>query len=162
MTDDGQPGECVAFHLCKNGKINTDGETIIDIRGSPDPEHPHPCHDYLQTCCATGEICPSTQNPYYSSGYGSASNGRCGSYPATPPTPHLPTPDFYPNPSSEIYQSTQYPPHDVVKPEVPPVEQKCGYRNAGGVGFRITGHKDNETEYGEFPWMVAVLMGEWN
>lgn len=27
-----------------------------------------------------------------------------------------------------------------------------GYRNYQGVGFRITGQKDNEAEYGEFPW----------
>ncbi|XP_065091433.1 phenoloxidase-activating factor 2-like [Ochlerotatus camptorhynchus] len=32
----------------------------------------------------------------------------------------------------------------------------CGYRNADGIGFRImNGH--NETEFAEFPWMVAIL-----
>lgn len=34
---------------------------------------------------------------------------------------------------------------------------KCGMRNADGLGFRITGNKNGESEYGEFPWMVAVL-----
>lgn len=33
----------------------------------------------------------------------------------------------------------------------------CGYRNQNGVGFRITGNKDSESEFGEFPWMVAIL-----
>uniref|UniRef100_A0A2M4DPA9 Phenoloxidase-activating factor 2 n=1 Tax=Anopheles darlingi TaxID=43151 RepID=A0A2M4DPA9_ANODA len=33
----------------------------------------------------------------------------------------------------------------------------CGVRNTNGIGFRITGDKDNETEYGEFPWMMAIL-----
>jgi len=36
----------------------------------------------------------------------------------------------------------------------------CGYRNVEGVGFRITGNNDNEAEYGEFPWMVAILKEE--
>lgn len=32
----------------------------------------------------------------------------------------------------------------------------CGYRNPEGIGFRIlNGH--NETEFAEFPWMVAIL-----
>ncbi|XP_049545241.1 PE-PGRS family protein PE_PGRS16-like isoform X4 [Anopheles darlingi] len=38
--------------------------------------------------------------------------------------------------------------------------QKCGLRNVDGVGFRITGDKDGESEYGEFPWMVAILKQE--
>lgn len=36
-------------------------------------------------------------------------------------------------------------------------QHSCGYRNADGLGFRITGNKNGESEYGEFPWMVAVL-----
>lgn len=41
----------------------------------------------------------------------------------------------------------------------PPVNNQysCGQRNPDGLGFRITGNKDGESEYGEFPWMVAVL-----
>ncbi|XP_058130290.1 phenoloxidase-activating factor 2-like [Anopheles ziemanni] len=34
---------------------------------------------------------------------------------------------------------------------------KCGYRNINGLGFRITGNVNGESEYGEFPWMLAVL-----
>lgn len=34
---------------------------------------------------------------------------------------------------------------------------RCGMRNVDGLGFRITGNKAGESEYGEFPWMVAVL-----
>ena len=33
----------------------------------------------------------------------------------------------------------------------------CGVRNADGLNVRITNFKDNEAQYGEFPWMVAVL-----
>lgn len=41
-------------------------------------------------------------------------------------------------------------------PNIPIIVKKegCGYRNHEGVGFRITGEKDNEAQYGEFPWMV--------
>ncbi|KAI4458065.1 serine protease-related [Holotrichia oblita] len=44
-----------------------------------------------------------------------------------------------------------------------PVKRKgCGYRNPNGIGFRITGDDDSETQFGEFPWMVAVLVEEFN
>lgn len=48
-----------------------------------------------------------------------------------------------------------------VDPVVPiEIKSACGFRNAEGVGFRITGNNDNEAEYAEFPWMVAVLKEE--
>lgn len=36
----------------------------------------------------------------------------------------------------------------------------CGWRNVDGVGFKITGDTDNEAQFGEFPWMVAILKTE--
>lgn len=42
----------------------------------------------------------------------------------------------------------------------PTVRKGCGQRNPEGVGFRITGAKDNEAQFGEFPWMVAILKEE--
>lgn len=43
----------------------------------------------------------------------------------------------------------------------PPIERKgCGQRHPNGVGFRITGNSNNEAEFGEFPWMVAILKEE--
>jgi hypothetical protein len=43
----------------------------------------------------------------------------------------------------------------------PPVDKPsgCGYRNNNGIGFRIT-EKDSDSQYGEFPWMVAILKEE--
>lgn len=42
-----------------------------------------------------------------------------------------------------------------------PHEQRgCGFRNPKGVGFRITGDNNNEAQFAEFPWMVAVLKEE--
>ncbi|CAG5003488.1 unnamed protein product [Parnassius apollo] len=51
---------------------------------------------------------------------------------------------------------------DISNPITPPPttqtqRQGCGWRNIEGVGFRITGDKDGESKFGEFPWMVAVL-----
>lgn len=40
------------------------------------------------------------------------------------------------------------------------VATSCGVRHSNGVEFRITGHTNNEAEYGEFPWMVDVLQQE--
>lgn len=52
------------------------------------------------------------------------------------------------------------PPENPNLPPVPPaIQQKCGWRNVEGVGFRITGNNDGESEYGEFPWMLAILKG---
>lgn len=44
----------------------------------------------------------------------------------------------------------------------PPHETRtgCGFRNPDGTGFRITGDKENESQFGEFPWMIAVLREE--
>ncbi|XP_047119356.1 phenoloxidase-activating factor 2 [Schistocerca piceifrons] len=42
----------------------------------------------------------------------------------------------------------------------PHIRSGCGRRNPEGVGFRITGNNDNEAQFGEFPWMVAILREE--
>ncbi|XP_055528973.1 phenoloxidase-activating factor 2-like [Wyeomyia smithii] len=53
-----------------------------------------------------------------------------------------------------------------VLPEAPPAataprrptgKYTCGARNPEGLGFRITGNRNGESEYGEFPWMLAIL-----
>ncbi|KAK1130370.1 hypothetical protein K0M31_018502 [Melipona bicolor] len=42
-----------------------------------------------------------------------------------------------------------------------PIERRgCGQRHPNGVGFRITGNSNSEAEFGEFPWMVAILKEE--
>nr|CAD7601004.1 unnamed protein product [Timema genevievae] len=48
---------------------------------------------------------------------------------------------------------------DPITPK-PNIRTGCGYRNPEGIGFRITGHNDNEAQFGEFPWMVAILREE--
>lgn len=51
----------------------------------------------------------------------------------------------------------------ITTPIVPPVvnpQTGCGFRNEDGAGFRISGDKDNEAQFGEFPWMMAILREE--
>uniref|UniRef100_W8BCT1 Phenoloxidase-activating factor 2 n=1 Tax=Ceratitis capitata TaxID=7213 RepID=W8BCT1_CERCA len=43
---------------------------------------------------------------------------------------------------------------------IKPVKEGCGYRNLNGIGFQITGDKEGESEFGEFPWMVAIFREE--
>ncbi|EDV99444.1 phenoloxidase-activating factor 2 [Drosophila grimshawi] len=47
------------------------------------------------------------------------------------------------------------------KPDVPtgPIDQNrgCGYLNPNGFGFKITGDENQEAQFAEFPWMVAIL-----
>ncbi|XP_076249050.1 phenoloxidase-activating factor 2 isoform X2 [Calliopsis andreniformis] len=43
---------------------------------------------------------------------------------------------------------------------IPIARNGCGQRHPNGVGFRITGNVNNEAEFGEFPWMVAILREE--
>ncbi|EDW88785.1 phenoloxidase-activating factor 2 [Drosophila yakuba] len=45
------------------------------------------------------------------------------------------------------------------KPDHP---EGCGYQNPEGVGFKITGAVNQEAEFGEFPWMLAILREEGN
>lgn len=46
-------------------------------------------------------------------------------------------------------------------PTPAPKQIKCGIRNPHGVEFGITGNSNREAEYGEFPWMVAILRSNW-
>ncbi|KAJ0169978.1 hypothetical protein K1T71_014584 [Dendrolimus kikuchii] len=48
-------------------------------------------------------------------------------------------------------QTTQEP--TIIEPE----RVGCGWRNPNGVGFVAVGVTQSETQFGEFPWMVAVL-----
>ena len=45
-------------------------------------------------------------------------------------------------------------------PKPVPRISSCGQRNFEGLGFHITGADDNESQYGEFPWMVFILRAE--
>uniref|UniRef100_A0A2M4BNS7 Putative serine protease n=1 Tax=Anopheles marajoara TaxID=58244 RepID=A0A2M4BNS7_9DIPT len=91
----------------------------------------NPCVDYLLQCCYPDDI---IQAP---SGNDGGHGGGGGSGTGTGTVPPVPTP-----------------------PTVPVAHAGCGKRNTEGIGFRITGAKDSESEYGEFPWMMAILKTE--
>ena len=63
--------------------------------------------------------------------------------PITPPPPPPPVPVADKEP--------------IAPPPPPKYQSVCGVRNADGLNVRITNFKNNEAQYGEFPWMVAVL-----
>ncbi|XP_033235774.1 phenoloxidase-activating factor 2 [Drosophila pseudoobscura] len=42
----------------------------------------------------------------------------------------------------------------------PDAAKGCGYQNPNGIGFKITGAVNQEAEFAEFPWMVAILREE--
>ena len=37
------------------------------------------------------------------------------------------------------------------------VSRGCGIRNSNGIAFRIVGNSNNEANFAEYPWMVAIL-----
>lgn len=39
-------------------------------------------------------------------------------------------------------------------------ENFCGVRKVGKKSYKITENNDGEAEFGEFPWVVAILRGE--
>ncbi|XP_072376220.1 phenoloxidase-activating factor 2-like isoform X2 [Diabrotica undecimpunctata] len=63
--------------------------------------------------------------------------------------PNTPTPDPVTPVAPVTPEPVTTPP--IVKPSF------CGIRNPKGIDFTITGNYNNEAEYGEFPWMVAIL-----
>ena len=51
-------------------------------------------------------------------------------------------------------------PHSGHPPPPEPYVPTCGQRNPDGLRARITGFKDHESQFGEIPWMTAVLRVE--
>ncbi|XP_017776714.1 PREDICTED: serine protease 42-like [Nicrophorus vespilloides] len=64
-------------------------------------------------------------------------------------------------PANVTTQAPVDPKQPEVTSPVPPITPGkgnfCGIRNPNGIDFKITGNNNNEAEYGEFPWMVAIL-----
>lgn len=63
------------------------------------------------------------------------------------------SPDFDPT----AKPSTTTPPPTASTTTPPFTPSYCGIRNQNGIDFKIVGNNDNEAEYGEFPWMAAVI-----
>jgi hypothetical protein len=84
------------------------------------------CVDYFEQCCDVGSVLTST------------------------PQPLIPPPQPGPQPGPGTSPPGTLPPGPgVLPPPTQPAQKKCGLRNAEGVGFRITGNSQGESEYGE-------------
>ncbi|XP_063391076.1 phenoloxidase-activating factor 2-like [Cydia fagiglandana] len=156
-TKDGKAGVCVLHYQCnpETGTVNTDGNSIIDIRQR---ECPH----YLEVCCLLNQKQDKPPPPV-------VEQMECG----------------WSNPGAQAFRIVndgtsaefgEYPwmvailkeaPHCLEvccllnqkqdKPPPPVVEQtECGWSNPGAQAFRIV-NDGTSAEFGEYPWMVAIL-----
>ncbi|KAL1505942.1 hypothetical protein ABEB36_005387 [Hypothenemus hampei] len=91
------------------------------------------CEHYLDVCCGVPKA--TDREPEVREPVSSSSSTSIPRVTSTSPTP--------PNTSR-------------------PRSTRCGIRNPNGIDFRITGNKDGEAEYGEFPWMMAILRANYN
>lgn len=120
---------CVPYYLCNEGEIITDGAGIIDIRKKPVAN----ANATTEAAALRKREVPSPNDLVGGNCPGSVE--VCCKMPTSQPIPEI----VAPVPLGPKYVST------------------CGMRNADGLNVRITNFKDNESQYGEFPWMVAVL-----
>lgn len=135
------PGKCVCvpYYLCDEGQIITDGAGIIDIRKKPTSAE-------AAAMNATAPLLGTTRRKRQAPLADDLVGGNClGSIEVCCKAPS-PSPVLVP----EVI-----PP--VPTPTGPKYLSTCGVRNADGLNVRITNFKDNEAQYGEFPWMVAIL-----
>ncbi|XP_015521043.2 phenoloxidase-activating factor 2 [Neodiprion lecontei] len=119
--------QCVLYNLCSSESVSNSDGSFVI-----DKRLGETCSGTLDVCCPKSSILNrpidrATQAPTM----------------VTMPTPS-PTATQKPLPTPVPQQ-----------PNVP-VRSGCGYRNPQGVTVRITG-SDNEAQFAEFPWMVAVL-----
>lgn len=73
-----------------------------------------------------------------------------------PKPPHKQTPDEDKHMTPEEHTTKSAEEHE----EHPHKEQACGQWNKDGVGFRIKNAIDDESQFGEFPSMVAIFLEE--
>lgn len=62
--------------------------------------------------------------------------------------------------SDEKPQPPEDPKPDVLTVNKTWVHKGCGQRHENGIGFKITGATGGESQFGEFPWIAAVVEEE--
>lgn len=87
------------------------------------------CEHYLEVCCQISSNTSSAEN----------------TTPTIPEKPILKDPTI----------NTPVTPQETTQTPIT-LSTLCGIRNNNGIDFTLSG-KDNEAEFGEFPWMVAIL-----
>jgi len=128
------PGKCVCvpYYSCIEDQIITDGAGIIDIRLRPKLENSNLTSETADKVVKR-EVLEKSEKLV--GGNCPGSTEVCCRAPTLTPNPEI----IAPIQAGSKYIST------------------CGVRNGDGLNVRITNFKDNEAQYGEFPWMVAVL-----
>uniref|UniRef100_A0A1Y9IW11 Peptidase S1 domain-containing protein n=1 Tax=Anopheles minimus TaxID=112268 RepID=A0A1Y9IW11_9DIPT len=140
-TASGERGYCVYQYQCFEGTISTSGENIIDIRQALDD-----CHDPLLECCAEPSTSPTDDSNEATNATFTPVSGEEDTANVVVPVPSFPT---TPRSTSGSHRpAINIPPYDL---------EGCGHRNPNGVIFTIENNQFSESEYGEYPWTVAIF-----
>ncbi|KAJ8684384.1 hypothetical protein QAD02_020176, partial [Eretmocerus hayati] len=172
-SSDGQC-QCVAYYQCTaSGYMNIEGDGVIDIRSGlvpePNSEKRKPCAHYLEVCCRDNERNNvTTKQPGINTFPVDPSKIIPGGGSEIVPWNPTQANSEYPSQVTPGYQQqgqTDQGNNNAKDPNVnynapTHTSRGCGYRNPNGISFRITGNKDNEANFAEFPWMVAVFRSQ--
>eukprot|EP00088_Acartia_fossae_P056814 TRINITY_DN661_c0_g1_i1.p1 TRINITY_DN661_c0_g1~~TRINITY_DN661_c0_g1_i1.p1 ORF type:complete len:605 (+),score=163.65 TRINITY_DN661_c0_g1_i1:52-1866(+) len=179
--------ECVPYYNCdENGEIITDGYGLMDIRSGLTSQEPNfgildssdeMCPGSLDVCCKdamfsttpapTTTTSTTTESSSGGGGYnpggrddyddseedngGGEQNGGGGYHPSDENSSEEDYDDNNNNNGGEcIYGQCS-------KPLEPQFKPRCGRRNHYGLGVRIQGFKEGESQFGEWPHICAVL-----
>ncbi|KAL4123183.1 hypothetical protein QTP88_015406 [Uroleucon formosanum] len=174
--------KCVPYYLCENGTIVTSGKGLIDLRVGGGFK----CPGILEVCC--NESIKSKKTPETDMARRNIDKKIWKSFRTTP---HPPPPsdrctcvphhlcrnqtinvapkqlitemginkDRCPNPMDVCCYD---PIKSTKSSEIPENRTICGHWNPRGVKFTMTGDSHNEAQFGEFPWMIAILKLESN
>uniref|UniRef100_A0A6E8W6F9 Peptidase S1 domain-containing protein n=1 Tax=Anopheles coluzzii TaxID=1518534 RepID=A0A6E8W6F9_ANOCL len=139
-TSKGEDGICVYQYQCTDGVVSHSGENIIDIRHPLDD-----CNDHLMQCCA--EPKQATTIPPITDG------DADDQVTIVPPSSTASPTTAGDGDANDTQQASKRPPV-----HIPPYEiEGCGHRNPHGVIFTIENNQFSESEYGEYPWTVAIF-----
>ncbi|XP_068223696.1 phenoloxidase-activating factor 2-like [Palaemon carinicauda] len=124
--------DCVDTNMCdKTGTIVTSGAGFIDLRTL----YPNPNPDIV--CEIPGQICCNLPDSERVNGI-----ATLGSKLTTTARP------------------TTLPPNRATAKITEDILPSCGTRNTQGIAARVLGFRQGESQFGEFPWVVAVLRQE--
>ncbi|XP_063875329.1 inactive CLIP domain-containing serine protease A28-like isoform X1 [Scylla paramamosain] len=141
--------ECVEPYLCdEHGYIIVDGHGLLDVRRDPSsvlPLDSGECSDSYFVCC----LPPPAPTPFRTSPSTTPTTTT-----SITPTTESTTPRLSRNYTKSAVSSTTIT-TPTTTTEEPPIS--CGIRNSDGIVARIIGFQDGESQFGEFPWMVAVI-----
>ncbi|KAK9878968.1 hypothetical protein WA026_003787 [Henosepilachna vigintioctopunctata] len=148
---------CVPYYNCDpatNRIITTgvtDGFNMIDIRFNDDNQ----CDHFLDICCQTPEE-NSTSTTVSSTQRITTSTNSLYTSPTIQSTSTFGTQESTTRQSNDDLQNRISTEHTVDQ-DSDNSWSTCGKRNPQGIDFKLSGNLNDEAEYGEFPWQVALL-----